>query len=210
MFPPPTFFPDEKFNLAEFILRGREDGKVAIHFIREGKPGVEHVTWSSLRQRTAEAYDAMVSSDVRPGDIVAVVMANSVDTIVLALATLSIGAVWASASPELGVQAIVDRYDQLKPAIIFTDDAYIYAGKTIVLQDRIESWSKSLAAHNEKLVNVVVLAYCGGPVEISRISRGISWDDFRQRKTGRELSFLQSPFSHPAFILFSSGTVRGS
>lgn len=180
---------------------------MAIHFVQEGKPGVENVTWSSLKQRTAEAYDALVSSGVKPGDKVAVVMSNSVNAIVLSLATLAIGAIWSSASPEQGTQAIVDRYEQLKPKIIFTDDAYVYAGKKVVLQDRIESWSKILTEKNDHLQNVVILPNCGVPMDMSGVTRGISWKEFTQRGNKRELSFLQLPFSHPAFILFSSGTV---
>ncbi|KAH8703858.1 acetoacetyl-synthase [Talaromyces proteolyticus] len=206
MFPPPTFFPSEKFNIAEFILRDHTDDQIAIYFVREGKPGIENITWSSLKKHTAEAYDAMIGSGVKAGDKVAVVMSNSVNAIFLSLATLAIGAIWSSASPDLGTKAIIDRYDQIKPKIIFTDDAYVYAGKRISLEDRIESWSRSLTEQNDQLQDVVVLPYCGVSLNISRVSRGITWEEFRRRGRGRRLSFLELPFSHPAFILFSSGT----
>lgn len=150
----------------------------------------------------------MVNSGVQSGDTVAVVMSNSANAIVLCLATLAIGAGWASASPEMGVQAIVDRYDQIKPKIIFAEDAYVYAGKKIMLGGNIASWLQTLKANNPNLRDVVTVPYFDTSVGTPSISHGVSWEDFTRRGTGLDLSFLQAPFSHPAFILFSSGTVR--
>jgi acetoacetyl-CoA synthetase len=147
----------------------------------------------------------MVNSGVKAGDKVAVVMSNSANAIVLCLATLAIGAVWASASPDMGVQAIVDRYDQIKPSIIFAEDAYVYAGKKIMLGGNIASWSRTLKSNNPNLRDVITVPYFDTAVGTSH---GVSWKDFVRRGTGLELSFFQLPFSHPAFILFSSGTVR--
>ncbi|KAL4808364.1 hypothetical protein BDV18DRAFT_167923 [Aspergillus unguis] len=206
LFPPPSFFPSTTLNLAEFILRDRTGVRIAIHFVREGKPRVEHISWDSLRSRTTKAYDAMVSSGIKAGDKVAVVMSNSADAIVLCLAALAIGAVWSSASPELGTQAIIDRYRQIQPRVIFADDGYVYAGKNISLEERIVSWSRLLKADNPHLQDVVIVPYSGIPIAEHKVACGVSWQDFLQRGTGRGLSFLQTPFGHPAFILFSSGT----
>ncbi|KAL4802567.1 acetoacetyl-CoA synthetase [Aspergillus unguis] len=206
LFPAPKFFPSLSFNLAEFILARRDPNRVAIHFAREGVPGVESITWSDLTQRTREAYDALVSYGVKPGDRVAVVMSNSVTTIVLCLATLAIGAVWSSASPDLGSKAIIDRYRQIGAKVIFADDGYIYAGKRISLEERIATVSHALGESGQPLQGVVVVPYCGMPVDISKVRGGIKWSDFVKKGTGRQLSFEKLSFSSPAFILFSSGT----
>lgn len=195
-------------NLAEFIFRDHADDQLAIHYVCEGRPGIEDITWGDLKARTREAYDAMVNSGVKHGDKVAVIMSNSANAIVLCLATLAIGAIWASASPEMGIQAIVDRYAQIKPKIIFAEDAYVYAGKKIMLGENIISWSQSLKKNNLNLQDVIIVPYFDTPVGASNISHSVSWEDFRRRRTGLDLSFLQAPFNHPAFILFSSGTVR--
>lgn len=207
LFPPHSFFPSVTLNLAEAVLRNHESDRIAIHFVREGKPGVEQVSWDKLRSRTRNAYDAMVNSGIKAGDKVAVVMSNSADTIVLCLATLAIGAVWSSASPELGIQAIIDRYSQIQPKVIFVDDGYVYAGKKIALEERIVSWSRLLKEKNPNLQDVVIMPYSDTKVAECKVTCGISWKDFSQRGTGMELSFLQAPFGHAAFIVFSSGTV---
>lgn len=211
MFPPHKFFPSVKFNLAKFILAGRRSNQVAIHFVREGIQGVEKITWAELTERTRQAYDSLVSYGVKPGDKIAVVMSNSVNSIVLCLATLAIGALWSSASPDLGFQAIIDRYGQIGAKFLFADDAYVYAGKQILLGERIAAVSQALADGRDGqrgLQNVVIVPYCGVPMDMSKIRRGISWKEFVGNGIGRALSFCPLPFNYPAFILFSSGTVR--
>lgn len=179
---------------------------MAIHFVREGISGIEKVTWQDLRSRTRAVYDAMVSSGVQVGDRVASVISNSVDAMVICLAALSIGAVWSSASCDLGQDAIVDRFSQISPKIVFADDGYIYAGKLIELEDRISQWSHKLG-QDDHLSSVVVVPYCRLTVDLSRIHKGCSLESFLRRRTGRELAFKYLPFNHPAFILYSSGTV---
>ncbi|TVY88315.1 Acetoacetyl-CoA synthetase, partial [Lachnellula willkommii] len=204
LFPPPTFFPHARLNIAEYMLRNGKNDEIAVHFVREGVAGVERVSWAKLRERTRAMRDAMVSRGVRAGDVVAAVISNSVDAMVIALAALSVGAIWSSSSCDLGTSAIVERFGQVKPKIVFADDGYIYGGKLIILQDRIKEWSHRLVGGN--LVAVVVVPYCGLDVSTDSIYCGETLDGFLARGTGRQLAFSYLPFQHPAFILFSSGT----
>lgn len=207
LFPPPTFFPSAKFNLAEFLLRSGQDSDVAIHFAREGVAQVERVTWGTLRERTRRVRDALVNSGVVAGDVVAAVISNSVNAVVICMATLSIGAMWSSSSPDSGTSAIVDRYGQVSPKIIFADDGYVYAGKMIQLEDRIAEWSHKLAVGNKQTQDVVVVPFCDLSTNLARIYHGCTLQTFLQRGKGEDLTFTTLTFSHPAFILYSSGTV---
>jgi acetoacetyl-CoA synthetase len=194
--------------LAEFLLRNGKDSDVAIHFVREGVSGIERVTWQDLRCRVRKARDAMINSGIVSGDIVAAVISNSVNAIVLCLAALSLGAVWSSTSPDLGPDGIIDRYAQVSPKIVFADDGYVYAGKLYNLNSRIEKWSQALAQASNALKDVVIIPACNLDTKTaSRISQRCTYDSFLQRGTGQDLRFDMLPFSHPAFILYSSGTV---
>lgn len=206
MFPRPQFFPSQSLNIAELILREGFDDAIAIYFARE-EHALEEVIWSNLRQRTASARGALVNSGVKVGDKVAAVISNSVDAVVLCLATLSIGAIWSSASCDLGAKAIVDRLSQVKPKIVFADNGYIYGRKRISLVDRIAGWSSEIAKDNTTLENVVLIPNLEIPDQILHISKGITWSSFLKKGSGEKLSFERLPFDHPAFILFSSGTV---
>ncbi|KAL1900145.1 hypothetical protein Sste5346_002455 [Sporothrix stenoceras] len=208
MFPPPTFFPNDKLNLAEFLLRDGAPDQVAVHFAREGKSSIECVTWKQLRERVRRARSAMAASGVVAGDVVAAVVSNSVDAMVLALAALSLGAVWSSSSPDLGSAAIVDRYGQVAPKLVFADDGYTYANKKIDLSSRLAEWSALLGEANggTAIQNTIVIDYSGLKPDMSTIYRGCTFEDFLTRDTGAKLDFALLPFSHPGFILFSSGT----
>ena len=45
------------------------------------------------------------------------------------LATTSIGATWASCGSELGMQAVIDRFSQIAPRVLFAVDGYQYKNK---------------------------------------------------------------------------------
>ena len=68
---------------------------------------------------------------VAKGDRVAAFMPNMPETIIAMLATTAIGAVFTSASPDFGVQGVVDRFGQTEPKVLVTVDGYYYNGKTV-------------------------------------------------------------------------------
>ncbi|KAJ4244005.1 hypothetical protein NW762_014618 [Fusarium torreyae] len=206
MFPPEPFFPSEKLSIAEMIFRNRPDDDVAIFFASQEMTGVEQVKWRDLRERTRKIRSSLRASGVGVGDVVAAVMSNSVDAITIALATLSLGAVWSSTSCDLGAGGILDRYSQVGPKIIFADNGYTYAKETLSLQERIETWSVGFQDLQNELSNVVVIPNCSLRSDVSRIYRGCTFAEFLGRGSDDKLEFDLMPFSHPAFILFSSGT----
>ena len=61
---------------------------------------------------------------VKKGDRVAAYMPNMAETAIAMLATTSMGATWASCGSELGMQAVIDRFSQIEPKVLFTVDGY--------------------------------------------------------------------------------------
>ncbi|KAF5010948.1 hypothetical protein FDECE_2911 [Fusarium decemcellulare] len=206
MFPPPRFFPSESLNITEMMLRNRRDQDVAICFARETVSGLQRVSWGELRERVRQLRSAMLNSGVRRGHIIAAVISNSVNAIAISLAALSIGAVWSSTSCDMGVAGIVDRYSQVSPKIVFVDDGYVYGGKTITLESRIKQWAVELQKVNGQLSDVVIIPSCNIGIKPQDVDNGCTFEDFLSRDTGDSLEFTMVPFSHPAFILYSSGT----
>ncbi|KAF4493694.1 acetoacetate- ligase [Fusarium agapanthi] len=206
MFPPPKFFPSEHLNIAELMLRDRNNGDVAIHFARDGVPGKQAVTWGDFRERIRRIRSAMVNMGIGQTDVVAAVISNSVDAMAICLAALSVGAVWSSSSCDLGTAGIVDRYKQINPTIVFADNGYIYAEKTISLAERVIDWSHQLGRENPRLKHVVVVNYTDTPLDVSRVYRGCDIHTFLEKDNGAEMDYTLVPFSHAAFILYSSGT----
>jgi acetoacetyl-CoA synthetase len=52
---------------------------------------------------------------VRPGDRVAAYMPNNPEAIIAFLAVASIGAVWSICAPDMGTNAVLDRFRQIEP-----------------------------------------------------------------------------------------------
>ena len=58
------------------------------------------------------------------------ILPNIPETVVAALGTAAIGAVWSSCSPDFGVQGVLDRFGQIAPVVLVAADGYAYAGKS--------------------------------------------------------------------------------
>lgn len=69
------------------------------------------------------------SLGVQQGDRVCGYVANTEHAIFAYLATASIGAIWSSTSPDLGYRAVLDRFQQIGPKVVFAVDKQIYNGK---------------------------------------------------------------------------------
>src|SRR5438105_11368544 len=67
---------------------------------------------------------------IKRGDRVVAYMPNIPETVVAFLATASLGAIWSSCSPDFGVDAVLDRFAQIEPTVLFAVDGYTYGGKT--------------------------------------------------------------------------------
>jgi acetoacetyl-CoA synthetase len=219
MYPPPRFFPEIRMNVAENIFANYRAGAVILHVASEGSPDVRDVTWDELHADVTRAASAMVSHGVRAGDRVAAVLSNRLEAVVCCLAALSLGALWSSSSPDMGVDGILSRLTQIRPKLVFCEREVVYNGRRVQLLARHRKWAEMLAQETQELEAVVILgglqpedrAVPDGTKSIPGPSRlqgkFISWNIFLGRAAGnRQLKFEQLPFSHPGFIVYSSGT----
>src|SRR5699024_4608207 len=65
-------------------------------------------------------------------------------TLALFLAVNSLGAIWSCCSPEFGENTILDRFSQIKPALLFSEKEYQYNGKKISLSESSQRLASSL------------------------------------------------------------------
>ena len=147
------FFPDAKLSYAENLLRNRGDG-VAMIFRSEDRL-TRTLTHDDVWMAVAKLAEAMKNSGIKKGDRVAGYLPNMPETIIATLAASSIGAIWSSASPDFGVQGVLDRFGQIEPDILFCVDHYYYNGKTIDCLEKI----KEIVPQLPTLKNVVVIPF---------------------------------------------------
>jgi acetoacetyl-CoA synthetase len=121
------------------------------------------------------------------------------------LAATSLGVVWSSCSPDFGERAVLDRFSQIRPKVLFTVDGYRYAGKVVDLRERV----RAVVAALPETERVVVVPYAGLPVEDERcfgVARAVSYARFVPFGGAVRPTFERFPFDHPLVIAYSSGT----
>ena len=199
--PGAQWFSGARLNFAENLLRFGDE-KTALVFKSEARPAVR-ISYAELNRRVERLAAALKNAGVTVGDRVAGFMPNMIETVVAMLAATRLGAVWSSCSPDFGIKGVLDRFGQIEPKVLFTADGYFYNGKAFDSLERVAGILAALPATE----TVVVIPYVNERPAIGHVPRAVCWDDFV--KTGADLPappFAQLPFSHPLYIMYSSGT----
>jgi acetoacetyl-CoA synthetase len=193
--PGARWFPGARLNYAEHVLRmpGIADDQVVITGYSQTR-GPVRVTAAELREEVRRVRGALHRLGVGPGDRVAAYLPNIPETVVLLLATASLGAVFSSCAPEFGTRSVVDRWRQIEPKVLVAVDGYRYGAKTV---DRAAELAEIEAAL-PSLANVIVLSY----VDVEATGR---WNVLAE-PNDEPLEFEPVPFDHPLYVLYSSGT----
>ncbi len=193
------FFPDAKLNFAENLLAHASDGDALI-FRGENKVS-DRWSWSRLTATVSRLQQGLSAMGIGEGDRVAAMMPNMPETVALMLAVTSLGGIWSSCSPDFGDQGVLDRFGQIEPKLFVTCDGYWYNGKRQDVADKVIAVAAKLE------VPVLVIPYAGDTAALlARLPDGRSFDQFMATYSVKDIEYRRLPFSHPIYILFSSGT----
>ncbi|MGI9197300.1 MAG: acetoacetate--CoA ligase [Candidatus Nanopelagicales bacterium] len=225
--PDAPFFPGARLNLAENLLRefpARDASSPAVVQTGECGDGVRvlaSLSRDELVARVAQVAAVLRSRGITPGDRVALVLPVGIDALVVTLASLAVGAVVVSASPEFGVPAIVDRFGQLDPVVLVGTTSYRWNGKRHDRREHLVDLVRALPSVRALLVvpgtDDVESPVDPDVVDVSSLaalcvagsSRLLQVDllaEAQRRHAGAEPAYERLPFDHPAYVLFSSGT----
>jgi acetoacetyl-CoA synthetase len=195
------FFPNLKLNYARCLLQQAETtaDTVAVAVISE-TGGVATITWGDLKLQVLCMAATLQAHGVQAGDRVVAVARNSIESIIACLATTALGASWSSVSPELGASAIVERFEQLEPCLLFADLQYQLNGSVTAIDSSITELLNAV----ESLQEVILLS----TTDLS-FDSNIPVYSFASAVAATPLALNELtnfPFDHPLFIMFSSGT----
>ncbi len=199
--PGAQWYPHVRINYAEHVFRHTHPTRPALIARREDAPTRE-IGWAQLRRETASLAAQLRSWGIAPGDRVASYLPSWTETVVAFLACSSIGAIWSSCSPDMGASVVLDRFQQIEPKVLLATDSYQYGGKVHDRRAVVESLLAGLPSV-QQVIHVPGVA----SVEPSAPSawRNVStWSAVTQQEA--ELRFEPLPFSHPLWIVYSSGT----
>ncbi|WEX08813.1 acetoacetate--CoA ligase [Chelativorans sp. AA-79] len=199
--PGASFFPDARLNFAENLLRksGPHD---AIVFRGEDK--VERrLSWDELKALVSRLQQVFKAEGVKPGDRIAAMMPNMPETVAAMLAAASLGAIWSSCSPDFGVRGVLDRFGQIEPVLFIAPDGYWYGGKAFDVGQK----TGEILGQMPSVRKALIVDYLGKAREVAAgVDRAVALEDAIAPLEAAPLVYEPLPFSHPLYILFSSGT----
>ena len=193
--PGAQWFPEAKLSFAENLLRRRDSGE-ALYWEREDG---QSASWSfaELADAVMRCAIGMRTQGVAFGDRVVGWLPNCPEAVIAALAANAIGAVWSSCSPDFGVPAVLDRFGQIKPKLVFAMEHTLYKGKKVDHRPALKELHQALAPADWVWVRD---EGSGG------LSFGTPWQEFLAPQAADDFSFEPLPFNHPLYVMFSSGT----
>jgi len=196
--PGAQWFAGASLNYAESALRGAGNAEQALVAYSELRP-VQQLSGTELRLQVGSVAAQLRQMGVGVGDRVAAYLPNIPEAVVACLATVSQGAIWSSCSPDFGERAVLDRFQQIEPKVLFAVDGYRYGGRDFDRRELI----RRLRAGLPSLEELVIVPYLGeewsAPTHPTR-----NWTELVQDP--QEPRSVAVPFSHPLWILYSSGT----
>lgn len=191
--PGAKWFVGASLNYAEHVLKDKGDGTAVIYV---GEQNQSELSWRELRERTFSLATYLRNNGVNSGDRIVSYIQNIPEAIIAFLACSSIGAIWSSCSPDFGIPSVLNRFKQIEPKVLIASDGYYYNGKFYDRSDTISKISRELPT----LERVIIIPSRGE----TELKGAVLWDDAISEK-GEE-SYKYVDFSHPLWILYSSGT----
>ena len=198
------FFPDARLNFAQNLLRRTGNGE-AILFRNE--TGAAHkLDFDTLHERVSRWSQALRAAGLQPGDRVAACLPNIPDAIVAALAVTAVGGVWCSCSPDFGARGILDRFRQIEPKVLIVTDGYFYNGREVDVLNKMKEVAANLPTVERTVIVPFLRDTAGRTPHTGNVSRARLAYEFIVPFQPQPVEFEQLPFSHPLYILFTSGT----
>jgi acetoacetyl-CoA synthetase len=197
--PGAMWFEGAELNYAQVLFERLADDRPAFFFRSERQP-LGATSAAELRLQVAAAAAGLRRLGVGRGDRVVAVVPNIPEAVVAFLACASLGAIWASCSPDFGTHSLVDRFAQISPKVLIAVDGYTYGGKPFDRRPVVEELRRELPS----LERTVLIGYLdeaaapGDPAEMT-------WADLLGGPA-EPLTFRSVPFAHPLWVVYSSGT----
>ncbi|MAH05691.1 MAG: acetoacetate--CoA ligase [Alphaproteobacteria bacterium] len=194
------FFPEARINYAENMLKRRDEAPAIIFKTEQGPERTD--SFADVYAAVSKIRQAMVNEGVEKGDRIAAYMPNMPETIYVALAAASLGAIFSSASPDFGAGGVIDRFGQTEPKLLFTVDHYYYGGKNLDQRTKLADILPALPS----VQKTIIIPNVQDDLDTSALPNTVRYEDFIASYAVQDIAFTRVEFNHPLYIMFSSGT----
>ena len=159
------------------------------------------LSWPELLRQVASLALHLQAQGVQPGDRVAAYLPNIPEAAIAFLATASIGAVWSICAPDMGTNAVLDRFKQIEPKVLIACDGVTYGGKDHDRLAVVQEMRNALPSVEHAIVHAN-LKHAALPAGSTEFASTLA----RNSRETDAFEPLWLPFDHPLWIVYSSGT----
>ncbi len=198
------FFPNLELNYSRNLLRSLGSGADDFRAVTAASEAGQRLslTRGELRFAVERFAKGLREQGIGPGDRVAAIVRNTPEAIIACLGTAAIGAMWSSVAPDIGDAAVLGRFAQLEPRLLFAHTEFHAHGVRRSLSERIQMLVDKLPS-----IATVVLLDAGLPPDFTRSGVAcLSRADLERYGVLPMEEWDLYPFNQPLFVLFSSGT----
>ena len=197
------WFPNITLSFAENILRNDSDEDAIIAWSEDRQRRV--ISRRELRRQVACIQEKLNNLGVSPGDKVFGYLPNIPEAIAAMLGATSLGASWSSCGTDYQVSGLLSRLKRVEPKVLFATARYLWRGSEIDTLTIVEQVLKSVSSIQHVII-VDYLSSDGSPASLNiEPHRCSAYSDVLSQKNHTP-HFNRFPFSHPLYIMFSSGT----
>ena len=162
----------------------------------------ELITYAQLKREVERTAAALRGLGLGKGDRLTIYMPNSLETVILMLATVRIGAIHSIVFAGFGAPALADRIRASGSRAVFTADVAFRKGTEVQLKSIVDG---ALALGCDSVEHQVVVLRTEAETPMTG-GRDLSWDDFLAGGKGHSGTFEPMEANDPAYILATSGT----
>ena len=206
--PGARWFEGAQFNYVHQVFRHVDMAHSAgLQALISRNENGEHreLDWPQLRRQVASMALHLGEQGVQPGDRVAAYLPNIPEAIVAFLAVVSIGGVWSICAPDMGTNAVLDRFRQIEPKVLIACDGVRYGGIDFDRADVVAQLREALPTVRHLIVQRKPGA---GNAALDKLAPCTWFDQTTARGDAATAQFqpVWLPFDHPLWIVYSSGT----
>ena len=203
--PGARWFEGAQFNYVRQVFRHVQPAHAAgfpAIVARNEKGEHGEISWPELRRQVSSLALHLKAKGLQPGDRVAAYLPNIPEAMVAFLAVASLGGVWSICAPDMGTNAVLDRFRQIAPKMLIACGGVRYGGRDIDRSGVVAELKAALPTVTHLLVHrglgtaAHALPACTDFAD-AVAGKGPEVDAFEP---------LWLPFDHPLWIVYSSGT----
>lgn len=196
------WFPNLSLNFADNLLAGRDEQLALVSWSEEHLR--RQMTYGELRRSVSSVAEFLTRVGVTSSDRVFGYLPNIPEAIASMLGAAKIGATWSSCGTDYKVDGVIARLERVQPKVLVAATSYRWRGEVVSLASTIEA----IMARVPSIKAVLLVDYLGNGAREGALSGSFEVASYHSLASpqGPWQPGPLFPFSHPLYILFSSGT----